>query len=108
MVDLNQYWMVVLGIGLGTFLTRYSFILIMDRITLPDMVHRMLRFIPASVLPALTVPAVVLHTNGATTFAGWERIIAALIAVGVAWKTRSIVWTIVSGMSSLWLLKAVM
>lgn len=108
MVDMNQYWSVVLGIGLGTFLIRYSFILIMDRITLPDMVQRMLRFIPASVLPALVVPAVVLHKNGVTSFAGWERVVAALIAVGVAWKTRSIIWTIASGMASLWLLKSLM
>lgn len=105
MVDMSQFWPVVLIVGLGTFLIRYSFILIMDKITLPDAFHKMLRFIPASVLSALVVPAVFFHKNGAMTFAGWERVLAALIAVAVAWKTRSILWTIVGGMASLWVLK---
>lgn len=108
MIDMSAYWPVVLLLGLGTFLIRYSFILIMDKIALPEAVHRMLRFIPASVLTALVVPAVVLHKNGVTSFAGWERVIAALLAVGVAWKTRSILATIGSGMVALWGLQAVM
>lgn len=108
MVDMAQFWPAVLIIGIGTFLIRYSFILIMDKITLPEAFHRMLRFIPASVLSALVVPGVLFHKNGVTTFAGWERLIAAVVAVAVAWKTRSILWTIVCGMASLWVLKAVM
>lgn len=108
MVDMTQFWPATIIIGLGTFLIRYSFILIMDKIVLPDAFHRMLRFIPAAVLSALVVPGVLLHKNGVTSFAGWERVVAALIAVGVAWKTRSILWTIASGMVSLWAMKAVM
>jgi len=108
MVDMSQYWPVVLILGVGTYLIRYSFILIMDKVTLPDAFHRMLRFIPAAVLSALVVPGVLLHRDGVTTFADWERVIAALVAVVVAWKTRSILWTIASGMVTLWVLKAVM
>lgn len=107
MVDMNTYWVVALGIGVGTFLIRFSFILIMDKVTLPDAVHRMLRFIPASVLPALVVPAVLLHKNGVTSFAGWERPVAALIAVAVAWKTKNIFLTIAAGMAALWGLQAI-
>ncbi len=108
MVDMTQYWPAVLAIGFGTLAIRCSFILILDKVTLPDAVHGMLRFIPASVLPALVVPAVLLHKNGGTTFAGPERAIAALVAVLVAWKTRSILATIGSGMAALWGLKAIM
>lgn len=108
MVDMTQYWPAVLGIALGTFLIRFSFILIMDRITLPDALSRMLRFIPASVLPALVVPSVLLHKNGVTAFAGWERLMAALIAVLVAWKTKNVLATIASGMIALWIFQAVM
>jgi len=105
---MSHYWPLVLILGVGTYLIRYSFILIMDKVTFPKAFHRMLRFIPAAVLSALVVPGVLLHKNGVTTFAGWERVGAALVAVVVAWKTRSILWTIVSGMVSLWMLKAVM
>lgn len=108
MADLTTYWPIVLGIGLGTFAIRYSFILIMDRLTLSDTFYKMLRFIPASVLTAIAVPSVLLHKNGVTTFAGWEKLIAALIAVGVAWKTKNILATIGVGMVSMWLLQAIM
>jgi len=108
MVDMNAYWPAALGVGIGTFLIRYSFILIMDKVAIPDALHRMLRFIPASVLPALVVPAVLLHKNGVTTFAGWERVGAALIAVLVAWKTRNILATIAAGMLALWGLQAIL
>ena len=108
MVDMTHYWPVAIGIGLGAYLTRLSFILVMDRLRLPEGVHRMLRFIPASVLPAIVVPAVLLHKNGVTTFAGWERLLAALVAVAVAWKTRSTLLTIASGMVALWTFQAIM
>lgn len=108
MVDMHTYWPIVLVLGIGTFLIRYSFILIMDKLTLSDAIHRMLRFIPASVLPALTVPAILLHKNGAVAFAGIERPLAALVAIVVAWKTRNILLTIASGMAALWGFQAVL
>lgn len=107
MVDLTQYWPVVLCLGIGTFLIRFSFILIVDRVTFPEAVNRMLRFIPASVLPAIIVPAVVLHgADGGLV--GLARPVAALVAVLVAWKTRNILATIASGMIVLWVLRAVL
>ena len=108
MVDMSTYWPVVLCLGVGTFLIRFSFILIMDKVTFPDAVNRMLRFIPASVLTALVVPAVLLSRGGGPVFAGWERPLAALVAVAVAWKTKNIFATIASGMAMLWLLQAVL
>jgi branched-subunit amino acid transport protein len=107
MVDMADYWPVVLCLGLGTFLLRFSFILIVDRVTFPEAVVRMLRFIPASVLPAIIAPAVLLHgaDAGPTALA---RPLAAAVAVLVAWKTRNILVTILGGMGTLWLLRAVL
>ena len=106
MVDMADFWPVALGLGLGTFLIRLSFILLVDKLTLPDAFTRMLRFIPASVLPALVAPAVLLH--GGTGPAAWERPLAGLVAVAVAWRTKSVIATIASGMAALWLLKAIL
>ena len=105
MVDMSTYWPIALAMGVGTFLLRFSFILIMDRLTLPEAFTRMLRFIPASVLPALVAPAVLLHGGDPTGFAAWERPLAGLVAVLVAWHTRSVILTIAGGMGALWLLK---
>lgn len=107
MVDMNTYWPVALGVGLGTLAIRASFILVMDKLSLPELVHRMLRFIPASVLPALVVPAVFLHGSGGdVSWAGWERSAAWIIAVIIAWKTRNVLATIGAGMAALWVIRA--
>ena len=109
MVDMSTYWPVALSMGVGTFLLRFSFILIMDKLTLPEAFTRMLRFIPASVLPALVAPAVLLHHSGAPLSpASLERPLAGLVAVAVAWRTRSVTATIASGMAALWILKAIL
>ncbi|NDV20770.1 AzlD domain-containing protein [Pseudodesulfovibrio sp. JC047] len=104
MLDMTTYWPVTLGIGIGVFLTRYSFILVLDKITLPPMVQRMLRYIPASVLPALIAPAILLHSKtGTISFAGWDQLAAGITAILIAWKTRNMLATIASGMIVLWL-----
>ena len=107
MVDLSQYWPVVLCSGLGVFLMRFVFILILDKVELPAPMLRMLRFIPAAVLTAIVVPSVLLQKNGGIHWAQPERMIAALLAVLVAWKTRNVLATIGSGMLALWLLQYV-
>lgn len=108
MVDMNTYWPVALVLGLGTFLIRFSFIIIMDKIAISDAVMRLLRFIPASVLTAMIVPSVLLHKSGSMTFAGWERLCAALAAVVVAWRTKNVFATIGTGLLVMWGLKAVL
>ncbi|WP_316898948.1 AzlD domain-containing protein [Pseudodesulfovibrio indicus] len=105
---MSTYWPVVLILGGGTFLIRLSFILIVDRLTFPDGVTRALRFIPASVLTALIVPAVLLNPEAGSAAANVARPAAAVAAVAVAWRTRNIFATIAVGMVVLWLLQAVL
>ncbi|ADU61306.1 MAG: AzlD domain-containing protein [Pseudodesulfovibrio sp.] len=108
MIDMSTYWVVVPILGLGTYLIRLSFILLMERIPLPQAAHRMLRFIPASVLPALVLPAVLFGKTGTTPLADPARTGAALVAMLVAWKTRNTLATIGAGMAALWTLQAVL
>jgi len=102
MVEMQAFWTAVVLIGLGTFVLRYSFILIVDMIRMPEAVRRMLRFIPASVLTALVVPAVVFHKLPDGASADWRRMAAAGLAALVAWRTRSMPLTIAVGMAALW------
>jgi branched-subunit amino acid transport protein len=103
---MRTYWTIVPILGLGTYAVRLSFILLMERIPLPEAAHRMLRFIPASVLPALVLPAVVFGQSGTTPLADPARTGAALIAMLVAWKTRNTLATIGAGMAALWALQS--
>jgi len=104
-VDMGDFWIVTAATAVGTFLLRYSFILVMDMITMPRAATRMLRFIPAAVLTALVVPAVVFHRTAEGAAMDWRRTLAAGIAAVVAFKTRNMPLTIVAGMAALWLVK---
>ena len=97
-------WLLFAVIGVGTFLLRYSLIALWNRLgTVPDSVQRALRFIPPAVLSALVLPSVA-TSNGAFTLG--PRTAAGFIAALVAWKTKSILATIVVGMGVLWLIQA--
>lgn len=98
-------WTTILLAGAGTQLIRWSFVLaISSKTRLPDVAMRALRLIPSAVLSALLIPALV--RPGGSFEAPWSnlRLMAALVAALVAWRTRNVVATIVVGMGVLWLL----
>jgi branched-subunit amino acid transport protein len=98
-------WTAILLAGAGTQVIRWSFVLAVSSKThLPDVVGRALRLIPSAVLAALLIPALV--RPGGTFEVPWSnlRLIAALVAALVAWRTRNVVATIAVGMGVLWLL----
>ncbi len=54
----GQIWLIILALGVATYLIRFSFLgLIGDR-ELPGWVLRHLRYTPVAILPALVTPAV--------------------------------------------------
>ena len=97
-------WGVILGLGVGTYLIRLSFLgLIGGR--MPGWALRLLNYVPVTVLPALVAPMVVWPkaTGGETDPA---RLAAALFALAVGAATRSLIWGIVAGMGALYGLQA--
>lgn len=100
-------WVAVLLAGLGTYALRASFLFLFKRFgDVPDGVEIALDMVPAAVLSALVVPAVV-APEGAIVLSGNMRILAALVAAAVAWYTESILATIVTGLAALIVLTAV-
>lgn len=99
-------WLVVGLIGAGTLALRASFLAFLGDRAIPERLRRALRFVPAAVLTAITVPAVA-YVDG-TLALGFSnhRLPAALFASLVAWKTRNIAWTILAGLGVQWLLSA--
>jgi len=98
-------WGMFLAVGVGTFLMRLSFVELYGRWRMPELLNRALRYVPASVLAALALPAVV-YPNGHGEFVlGNPQIPAAILAALIAWKTRNTVLTLAAGMGALWLFK---
>jgi branched-subunit amino acid transport protein len=95
-------WLMFLAVGTGTFVMRLSFVELYGRWRIPTLLSRALVYVPASVLAALVLPAVV-YPQGHGEFAfDNPQIPAAIIAAWIAWKTRSTVLTLAVGMAALW------
>jgi branched-subunit amino acid transport protein len=97
-------WIVIFAVGALTYLSRLSFIALFARYAMPPLVTRALRFVPAAMLAAIVVPAVVIPSadNPDPTLAT-AKLVAAGIAVLVAWRWRNATLTMVLGMIALWL-----
>ena len=98
-------WLLFIVLGVLTFLTRLSFIAIFDKVEPPRSLRKALRFVPIAVLSAIIGPEVFYANNTFLATLYNPKLFAALIATLVAYKTKSITWTIFSGMIAFWILR---
>jgi branched-subunit amino acid transport protein len=100
-----KLWAVVVIVGALNYLSRLSFIALFARRSVPPLLARAFRYVPAAMLTALVVPMVATAPGGA-----WlpelPKIAAALVAGIVAFRTHSQLKTLGSGMLTLWVLQA--
>lgn len=101
-----KLWAVIVIVGALNYLSRLSFIAFFARRSVPPLLARALRYVPAAMLTALIVPMVVPGPSLPVPALPIPRIVAAVVAGGVAWFTHSTVKTLVAGMAALWLLQA--
>lgn len=100
-------WLTVTIIGVGTYLTRLSFVGLLGSRAMPAWAERPLQFVAPAVLAALVAPAVLLREGSLEVVPGANpRLYAAAVAALVAWRFRNLAAAIVAGMGSLWLLQA--
>jgi len=98
-------WIIMIVLGLLTFATRLSFIVLLERITLPRNFQRALRFVPIAVLSAIIAPELGYSNNVLAITPTNPRLLAGLVATLVAYKTKNVLWTISIGMAVFWLLQ---
>ncbi len=106
-------WLAVALGGVGTFCIRASFIFLYDRLAVPDLAERALTYVPAAVLAALVVPALLQLDGVPVAEAGLgpaeavrallasDRVLAGGLAALVAYYTENVLATIVVGMGVL-------
>ncbi len=102
---MSGFWLMLFLIGGLTFLTRLSFIFLLDKWDPPKLFKRGLRFVPLAVLPALILPDLFIKENALAIPPDFPRLIAALAAGLVAWRTKSVLLTILVGIIIFYLLK---
>lgn len=103
--QIQNVWLVVVGVSLVTFGLRASFLLGIDHIGgLPPALERVVPFVPTVVLAALVAPNLFLSGGAVSLGPGNERLVAGVVAFGVAWYTENMLVTVGVGMAVLWLL----
>ena len=94
-------WTIIIVLGIGTYLIRFSFLGLIGGKDLPDWVMRHLRYTAVAVLPGLVAPLVLwpAATGGDVDPA---RLSAALVTFGVGLLTRNVVAAILCGGGTLY------
>jgi len=101
-------WLTIFAAGLITYATRLSFILLFERIQIPAWLRRALRYVPAAVLSAIILPELVFQDGTLAVTPTNPRLLAGIVAILIAWRTKNILLTLVSGMVTLWILQAIL
>lgn len=99
-------WLIILLMGLVTYLIRLSLIGGLGKVNLPPVARRALRFVPPAVLTAIIVPEVLLPAGEIDFSLANARLPAALLAALVAWRTKNVVLTVAVGMAALWIIQS--
>lgn len=98
-------WITIISIGLVTFAYRASFIFFLEALRFPAWVQRPLRFVPVAALTAIIVPELLVRHGSIAMNWQNERLLAGLVAIGVAWWTKNVFLTLIVGMGILYLLQ---
>jgi branched-subunit amino acid transport protein len=102
-----KLWMVIFAVGLINYLSRLSFIAVFARRSMPPLLARALKYVPAAMLTALVLPMIMGEAAAGSAMTFNPKAGAAVLAGVVAFYTRSTLWTLGTGMAALWLLQLV-
>ncbi len=96
-----QIWGIIVAMGVGTFLIRFSFLGLIGSRPMPPWVLRHLRYTSVAILPGLVAPLVLwpAATDGQPDLA---RLAAAGVTVAVGYWTKGVVLAMLSGAATLY------
>ncbi|WP_299676213.1 AzlD domain-containing protein [uncultured Roseobacter sp.] len=100
MIDQTTLWIVIVGLGIGSYALRFTFLGIVGDRPMPPWLLRHLRYTAVAILPALVAPQVVwpAATGGE---ADLPRMSAAAVTLVVGLITKNVLAAIMSGAGTL-------
>ena len=103
MIDRDTLWIVIIGLGVGSFALRFAFIGLVGDRPMPPWLLRHLRYTAVAILPALVTPQVLwpAATDGQLDP---PRLTAALATVAIGYFTRNVLAAIFGGAATLFVL----
>lgn len=104
---MNEF-LLIAGMALATMATRIPLLMMLSRRQLPQGLFQALKYVPPAVLSAIIFPAVLMPGGSLTLDWAHPPLLASIVAVLVAWRTRNLLLTIVIGMGTLLALRALL
>ena len=100
---MTDYLILMLGMGLVTYLPRWLPLHFLSRRPLPEWLIQWLDLIPAAILSALLLPALVLNGDPRKIDFLRPEFWVAIPTLAFAWRVRSLGGTVILGMLLFWL-----
>ncbi|MBU2934690.1 MULTISPECIES: AzlD domain-containing protein [Pacificibacter] len=91
-----QIWIIIIAMGIGTYVIRFSFLGLIGNRDLPSWLLKMLRFTPVAVLPGVVAPMLI--GSNAAHSADPLRLSAAMVTLVVGLLTRNVLYAIIAGL----------
>lgn len=99
---MTDYLLLILGMGAVTYLPRWVPLIFLSRRLLPEWMRQWLEFIPAAVLSALILPALVTAGEPRHLSLLQPALWVSIPTLIFAWKSRSLAGTVIVGMALFW------
>jgi branched-subunit amino acid transport protein len=91
--------LIIAGMALVTLAVRYPLLVLLGRIPRPEPIFRALKYVPPAVLTAIIVPAVLYKDERLVISPTNDYLVAGIISVVVAWRSKNLLLTIIIGMA---------
>lgn len=105
MGKISKTILIILGMGVVTYLPRMGPLVLLANRTIPEGLIRWLRFVPAAVLAALLAPELLLREGGPGLSLSNHYLLAALPCFAVAVRTKNLFLTVFIGIGAVMLLQ---
>ena len=97
-------WFTIIIAGIITYLMRMTMVALVDRDLLGERVKAVLAYVPSAVFPAIIFPGIFINDLGTFIEMNDPKIFGAIVAILVGYFSRNVIATILSGLSSYWVI----
>ena len=97
-------WLSIFIAGIITYSMRMTMIALVDRDLLGEKVKAVLAYVPSAVFPAIIFPGIFINDYGNFIEMNDPKIFGAIVAILVGYFSRNVIATILSGLSSYWVI----
>jgi len=99
--------LIIMAMSIVTYLPRVLPVLLLSRVRMPEWFMRWLKHIPAAVLSALLVPAILMPGDTVDVRLANRNLLAAIPCFIAAFRTKNLFITVITGIISMLLLNLV-